>query len=138
MAMADGLNLLMRWLHIASAACLTGGMIYGWIVARAAAGLPPEASTELGDRVAAAFRPLVALSMAFLLISGIYNVLSNPGHSLRYYVLLSLKLLLVAHMFAVAVIVTQPGNQRRGRLMAGGAISALVVIGIAAYLRRIF
>jgi uncharacterized membrane protein len=136
--MADGLNLLMRWLHIASAACLAGGMIYGWIAAGAAAALPPEARAELGDRTAAAFRPLVVLSISFLLISGIYNLLSNPGHSLKYHVLLSLKLLLAAHIFAVAVVVTQPGQARRGRLMGGGAISALIVIGIAAYLRRIF
>ena len=136
--MADGLNLLMRWLHIASAACLTGGMIYGWIVAGAAAVLSPEARAELGERTAAAYRPLVMLSISFLLISGVYNLLSNPGHSLRYYLVLCIKLLLAAHVFAVAVLATQPGNRRRARLMAGGAISALIVIGIAAYLRRIF
>jgi hypothetical protein len=73
-----------------------------------------------------------------LVISGIYNLLSNPGHTLKYHVLLSLKLLLVAHVFAVAVLITQPGHPRRVRLMAGGAISSLIVIGIAAYLRRIY
>jgi len=77
-------------------------------------------------------------SMAMLVISGIYNLLSNPGHTLKYHVLLSLKLLLVAHVFAVAVLITQPGHPRRTRLMAGGAISSLIVIGIAAYLRRIY
>jgi|ERR1017187_8626404 uncharacterized membrane protein len=136
--MAEGLNLLMRWLHIASVACLSGGMIYGWIAAGAAAALAPEARAELGERTAAAFRPLVILSIAFLLISGTFNLLSNPGHTLKYHVLLSLKLLLVAHIFAVAVLITQPGHPRRVRLMAGGAISSLIVIGIAAYLRRIY
>jgi hypothetical protein len=51
---------------------------------------------------------------------------------------LGVKLLLVAHIFGVAVLITQPGCSRRRRLMAGGAISVLVVIGIAAYLHRIY
>jgi uncharacterized membrane protein len=136
--MAEGLGVLMRWLHIASVACLSGGMIYGWIAAGAAASLAPDARAELGERTAAAFRPLVMLSMTMLVISGIYNLLSNPGHSLKYHILLGLKLLLVAHIFAVAVLIVQPGHPRRSRLMAAGAISCLVVIGIAAYLRHIF
>jgi uncharacterized membrane protein len=136
--MGEGLSVLMRWLHIASVACLSGGMIYGWIAAGAAAALAPEARSELAERTAAAFRPLVILSIAFLAISGVYNLLSNPGHTLRYHIVLSVKLLLVAHVLAVAVLITQPHHPRRVRLMAGGAISSLIVIGIAAYLRRIF
>jgi len=136
--MGEGLSVLMRWLHIAAVACLSGGMIYGWIAAGAAAALDPEARARLGERTAAAFRPLAMLSIAFLAISGVYNLLSNPGHTLRYHIVLSVKLLLVAHIFAVAVLITQPNHPRRVRLMAGGAISSLIVIGIAAYLRRIF
>jgi len=136
--MGEGLNVLMRWLHVASVACLSGGMIYGWIAAGAAATLAPEARAELGERTAAAFRPLVMLSIAFLAISGIYNLLGNPGHTLRYHIVLGVKLLLVAHIFAVAVLITRPHHPRRVRLMAGGAISSLIVIGIAAYLHRIF
>jgi hypothetical protein len=44
----------------------------------------------------------------------------------------------VAHIFAVAVLISRPSHPRRRRLMAGGAISSLVVIGIAVYLHRIF
>jgi len=35
-------------------------------------------------------------------------------------------------------LITRPHHPRRVRLMAGGAISSLIVIGIAAYLHRIF
>jgi uncharacterized membrane protein len=136
--MGEGLNVLMRWLHIASVACLSGGMICGWIAAGAAAALDPDARAELARRTAAAFRPLVILSIACLVVSGLYNLLSNPGHNLKYQVLLGVKLLLVAHIFTVAVLITQPSHPRRVRLMAGGAISSLIVIGIAAYLRRIY
>ena len=130
--------MLMRWLHIASVACMGGGMIYGWIVAGAAAALDPEARASLGERTAAAFRPLVIVSIAALVISGAYNLLSNPGHTLRYDIVLIVKLLLVTHIFAVAVLATQPHHPRRARLLASGAISSLIVIGIAVYLHRIF
>ncbi|MGO9230797.1 MAG: hypothetical protein ACLQKA_16520 [Bryobacteraceae bacterium] len=136
--MVEGLTVLMRWLHLASVACLSGGLIYGWIVAGAAAPLDPEARAKLGERMAAAFRTLVILSIAALVISGAYNLLSNPGHTLRYHIVLIVKLLLVAHIFAVAVLATQPHHARRTRLMASGAISSLIVIGIAVYLHRIF
>ena len=136
--MAEGFGVFMRWLHIASVTCLSGGMICGWIAAGAAAALAPEVRSDLAERVASAFRPPAVLAMTFLVISGIYNLLSNPGHTLKYHVLLGVKLLLVAHIFAVAVQITQPNHPRRVRLMAGGAISSLVVIGIAAYLRHIF
>ena len=128
----------MRWLHLAAVACLSGGMIYGWITAEAAAALEPEACERLGERTAAAFRPLVIASMASLVISGIYNLLSNPGHTLRYDIVLIVKLLLVAHVFAVAILTIQRNHPHRRRLMASGAISSLIVIGIAVYLHRIF
>jgi uncharacterized membrane protein len=136
--MGEGLNVLMHWLHIASVACLSGGMIYGWIAAGAAMALSPEARAEMGERTAAAFRPLVILSISLLVISGLYNLLSNPGHTLRYHIVLIVKLLVVAHVFTVAVLITRRHHPRRVRLMAGGAISSLIAIGIAAYLRRIY
>jgi uncharacterized membrane protein len=136
--MAEELTVLMRWLHVAAAACLSGGMIYGWLAARAAAALDAEARAKLAERTAAAFRPLVIASIAALIISGTFALLSNPGHTLRYHIVLIAKLLLAAHVFAVAVLISRPSHPRRRRLMAGGAISSLVVIGIAVYLRSIF
>jgi uncharacterized membrane protein len=136
--MVEGLTVLMRWLHLAAAACLTGGMIYGWIAAGAAAVIDERARAAMADRMAAAFRPLVIASIAALAISGTYILLSNPEHTLRYYIVLMVKLLLVGHIFSVAVLLTRPGRPRRQRLLLGGAISSLVVIGIAVYLHRIF
>jgi len=92
----------------------------------------------LWERAAALCRPLMVASMTALIVSGVYNILTNVGHSMTYHVLLGIKLLLVAHVFAVAILVGQPGNKRRARQMAGAAISGLVIIGIAAYLRRNF
>ena len=137
--MPDALNVFMRWLHISSMATLIGGMIFGRLVMTpAAGGLSPETRGAFGEKAAAAFRPLVAATITGLLISGIYNIISNPGHSVKYHIILGIKLLLVFHVFAVAWLVVQPNNQRRARMMLGAMISGLTIILISAYLRRIF
>ena len=137
--MADVLYVIMRWLHIASVATLIGGMIFGrMVLAGAADGLSPDARESLLDRAALLYRPLVYSAMAALLISGTYNILTTPGHTPLYHMLLGIKLLLAMHVFAVAVLISRPKNPRRARMMTGAAISGLAIIGIAAYLRHIF
>jgi len=136
---AEALNVFMRWLHISSVVGLIGGMIYGRVVMTASAGeLAPEARLALEDRAAALFRPLIVTAIVCLMLSGVYNIVSYTGHTTRYHVLLGVKLLLVAHIFASAVLIGQPQNQRRGRQMAGAAISGIVVVAISAYLRSIY
>ncbi|MGD0364170.1 MAG: hypothetical protein ABSC93_25110 [Bryobacteraceae bacterium] len=137
--MFEALGIFMRWLHIASVATLIGGLIYGWLVlVPATSVLPAEARKALSDKAAALYRPLVFGAIAALLVSGAYNLATNPGHHLRYYILLSLKLLLVAHVFAVGIVLVTRNPEHRGRLFAGAAISGLAIILISAYLRRTF
>jgi uncharacterized membrane protein len=137
--MFEALGILMRWLHIASVATLIGGMLYGWLVlVPATAALAVDARTVLADRTAALYRPLVFGAIGALLLSGAYNLAVNPGHHLTYYILLSIKLLLVAHVFAVGILLVTKNPEHRGRLMAGAAISGLIIILISAYLRRTF
>jgi hypothetical protein len=122
--MFETLGICMRWLHIASVATLIGGMIYG--------------CKALYERTAALFRPLVFGAIAALLVSGGYTLATNPGHNISYYVLLGIKLLLVAHVFAVGILLVTKNPEHRGRLLAGSAISGLIIILISAYLRRNF
>jgi uncharacterized membrane protein len=137
--MAEALFVLMRWLHLSSMATLIGGMIYARLVLTPAAGeLAPDAAEALSARAAASYRPFVLAAVAGLIISGMYNILTNPGHTLRYHILLGVKLVLVLHVFAVAFLVTQPAHPRRARLMTGTVISGLIILAISAYLRRIF
>jgi len=137
--MFEALGIFMRWLHLASVATLVGGMIYGWIVlVPAAAVLAADARKALTDRTAALYRPLVFAAIPALLISGGYNLATNPGHNVRYYILFSVKLLLVAHVFAVGIVLVTKNPEHRGRLFGGAAISGLAIIMISAYLRRTF
>jgi hypothetical protein len=137
--MPDVLSILMRALHIASVITLLGGVLYARLVQLPGLRQTPEpARGEIEARSAAAFRPAVFAAIAGLLLSGMYNLFANPGHSPRYHMLLGVKLLLALHIFAVAMLATQPKNPRRARLLTGAAISGLVIILISAYLRRIF
>ena len=129
----------MRWLHISSVALLIGGLLYGRLALKATSEIvAPEAAEKLSDSAAASFRPRVVAAIVALLISGIYNILTTPGHTTRYHIWLAIKLLLVLHVFASAFLSTRPGNPRRGRLMASAALSGLIIILISAFLRRIF
>ena len=132
--MGDVPIIIMRWLHISSMTALLGGMIYGRVVEAQA----KAAGDGLSGRAAAAYRPTMLLAVAGLIISGLYNYLTNPGHSPRYHMLFGIKVLLALHVFAIAFLVTQPVNPRRGRLMTGAAISGLIILAISAYLRRIY
>lgn len=128
----------MRWVHLASMAALVGGIVYARFVMIPAAGsLSPEARAALDEHAATRFRPAVFLALAGLVISGIFNYLSKPGHTVRYHALFGVKMLLAMHVFAVAILVTAPKNPRRARQLFGAAISGLAILLIAAYLQGI-
>jgi uncharacterized membrane protein len=137
-------NVILRWLHIASAAVLVGGLIYARVVViPAIRALPEESRSAWRPAAGAGFRPLVLAGFAGLVVSGLFSFLTAPGHTLRYDLLLALKLLLAAHVITVAFILTGPDARpereaRRPRMLAGAALSGLAAILIAAYLRRIF
>jgi hypothetical protein len=137
--MADVLYEVMRWLHLASMATLIGGMLFARLVmARALAGVAPDARESLVERAAALYKPFVYSAIGGLVISGSYNLVTNPGHRPIYHMLLGIKLLLALHVFAVAILIVQPKNPRRVRMMTGLVISGLVIIAISAWLRHIF
>ena len=137
--MMDLPGLIMRWLHLASAATLTGGLLFAWLaLGRATAGLAKDVCQDISDQASAHFRPLVVAATIGLLLSGIYNILSAPGHSRLHQIVLVVKLLLAAHILSAAILSARPHNPRRTRQVAGAAISALIVIFLSVWLRRNF
>jgi uncharacterized membrane protein len=139
------LGVLSRWLHIVSAVLLLGGVIYARAVA-----VPALRTLPLNDQagawavLAARFRPLVYAAIAGLLVSGAYNLLTQPGHTRAYHIWFGIKMLLSAHVFASAMLaVKAPGEKledesRRVRRLSSTVISGLLVLLVAAYLRRIY
>ncbi|MBZ5624248.1 MAG: hypothetical protein LAQ69_36955 [Acidobacteriia bacterium] len=137
--MTDALLVTMRWIHIASMATLIGGILYGRLVmAPAIATLAPDARESLGDTVAALFRPLVYIAITGLVVSGTFNLLTTTGHRPIYHMLFGVKMLLALHVFAVSILIVQPKNPRRVRMMTGTMISGLIILAIAAWLRLVF
>lgn len=137
--MGETLTVIMRWLHISSMATLVGGMLYGRLVAApAAAALAAGEQEGLGDRAAAHYRPLVVSAMIGLILSGIYKLVTSPGHGVRYEMLFGVKMLLVLHVFAVALLIVKPHNARRTRMMTGVVISGLTIILISAWLKTTY
>src|SRR5215470_2424824 len=118
--MGDILAVIMRWLHISSVATLIGGAIFArFVTAHAINMANAESRDTMWEDVAVHFKPVVFTAVAALTVSGIYNILAHPGHSVLYHVLLGVKLLLVLHVFAVMLLAVQPNNRRRVRMMTG-------------------
>jgi uncharacterized membrane protein len=132
-------DVIMRWIHIASMATLIGGLLYARLVmSPAIATLAADAREALASAAAARFRPFVFAAIGGLVVSGTYKLVTTPGHRPIYHMLLGVKLLLALHVFAVSILIVQPKNPRRVRMMTGTLISGLIILAIAAWLRLVF
>jgi hypothetical protein len=137
--MYEPLTIAMRWLHITSMATLVGGMIFGRLVMTGATStISPESREALGDKAAALYRPLVITAICGSILSGIYKFLLTTGHSPTYHALFGVKMLLVLHVYAAAILSVQPHNRKRARLMLSVVISGLIIVFISAWLSRVF
>ncbi|HLI84894.1 MAG TPA: hypothetical protein VKV17_13305 [Bryobacteraceae bacterium] len=126
------------WLHISSVVFLIGGALYGRLALRTAATvMTRESADKFGDAAAARYRGQVFVTILLLVATGIYNYVHTGAHSLRYHILLGIKLLLVLHIFAATLAATRPGNPRRVRLLTGAGLSGLAAILIAVYMSQI-
>lgn len=136
--MGEILTALMRWVHLSSVAILIGGIVYArFVLSPAGNALSSDARTALDEGTATGFRPVVFTAIGGLVLSGIYNFLAKPGHSVLYHALFGIKMLLALHVFSVAILATAPKNSRRARQLFGAAISGLTIILISAYLKGI-
>lgn len=137
--MLEALSVILRWLHITSAATLVGGFFYARMAAVPAGEVvSPESRERFAERAAAAFRPFSYAAIAGLLLSGLYTIFTTPGHTPRYHMLLGIKILLALHVFTAVQLIGKPGRAGRPRLMRGAFVSGLAIILISAYLRRIY
>jgi hypothetical protein len=109
------LPIAMRWLHIASAVILLGGVFY----ARAVIG-----------EMAQAFKPLVYAAIGGILVSGLYNFLSKIPVSTNYKLWFAIKMLLALHVFAAAIL-----YRGKKRSLTGIVIAGALILAISSYLR---
>src|ERR1700733_5504182 len=132
------LGVCLRWIHIASVVTLIGGFIYArFVLAPALASLPTAERELVGSKMVASFRPLLFTVLITALGSGMYNYATKAIYPPSYHMWMGIKLLLVLHIAASAILyaVRGSGEAKRNRTTLSIAISGLVVIAISGYLR---
>lgn len=137
-ALRTVLALLMRWTHVISVIVLLGGFVYARLVlAPALASLPGTERRAFGDRAAARFRPILVTVVFTILGSGLYNYLTKPSYPPGYHMWMGIKLLLVLHVLATALLYAGAGGDeaKRNRRAAGIIISGVAIVLISGWLR---
>ena len=135
------ISYLARYVHIASAITLMGGMFFAllaWLPALQKVGGAGEQS--ISDALAARFRPWFLLAMAGLLLSGFYNYYRHVQHKdvpPLYHMVFGMKFLLALHVFVVGLLALKGNNTRRRRQILGVVISGLVIIALSGWMRQL-
>ena len=105
MSLSEAFLLIVRWLHLVSAAAWVGGSIFYLIVLRPALRRRPEASRLAGTAAATEFRALVDTCVYVLIATGVILTLHRlaPGVvGVPYVVVLGAKIALSIWMFVLA------------------------------------
>lgn len=137
-------SVVMRFLHIGSAAGLVGGILYARIAATPVLNsLPPSERAEAAKGAQLRFRGILFTMLALVILSGLYNGFgpSAPHHSSQWHMWFGIKMLFVLHILAAAILwslspygdVAVEGQGKR-RLI-GLVISGFITIFIGDYLR---
>jgi uncharacterized membrane protein len=116
MSVGDVFLLIVRWLHLVSAAAWVGGSLFYLVVLRPAARRSPESAGRINTAVAVEFRALVDTCILVLLTTGIILTLNRltPGViGAPYAITLSTKIVLSIWMLLLA-----RGRRRRAVLPA--------------------
>ena len=140
------LHILSRFVHISSAILLLGGAFYARQVLLPILSGLPSGQVDIPARTAQTrFRATLWSLLVLIVLSGLYNFTSysGPPHTSTYHMWFGIKMLLVLHILATAVLWgTSPysGEKSIGksnRRLTGMVISGFLVVLISAYLRSL-
>ena len=151
MSASDTFLLVIRWLHLVSAAAWVGGSLFYLVVLRPALRRSPEAGKIINAAAASEFRALVDTSILVLLVTGViltFNRLTPGVIGVPYAATLALKIVLSVWMFYLArnrrrrTALLQPVNpevrakstrfQSITRVVSG--YNAIVILGVVVFL----
>ena len=114
MEAVDILNLLSRWAHILAAITAVGGTIFArFVVVPTLDPLDPGSRAELHSAMRARWSKIVAIAIAFLLLSGLYNIaIISMDYRLPrwYHPVFGVKFLLAFAIFLIASLLTGRSN----------------------------
>ena len=151
MSLTDIFLLVVRWIHLVSAAAWVGGSIFYLIVLRPALRRSPEGSRLINMATAAEFRALVETCVYVLIATGVILTLNRltPGVvGAPYVATLGVKIALSVWMFALAwsrrrrTSVTEafrdesaPPTTRLSRVLrAVSGYNTIVILGLVVFL----
>ena len=140
------LHLLARFIHIASGIVFLGGVIYArQVLVPVLNTLPEDIRMQSAAGTQIRYRTTLYVLLGLIVISGLYNFLTyaGPKHGQAYQIWFGIKMLLVAHILATAILwatspygdITVAGKSKRRLLSL--TISGLIVALISAYLRSL-
>ncbi|HEY5311194.1 MAG TPA: hypothetical protein VIK18_01700 [Pirellulales bacterium] len=110
----DYLGLLFRWLHILAAITAVGGAVFArFALLPAAATLGAEPRAALLEAVRMRWSKIVAVAIAFLLISGLFNIVRMERLYVlgkTYHMLFGIKFILAILIFGLASMLAGRGR----------------------------
>lgn len=142
-------NVLMRWLHVASAVAGVGGtLMMRFVVLPALDRLP--SGQEILTGIHPFFKRLIHTSLGLLLLTGFYNYwvaiekirgLKEQGlaYPHLYHPVMGVKIILALVLFGIASMLLVPGSklaENRKQWLSVNVVLGLVIMLLAAYLRR--
>jgi uncharacterized membrane protein len=142
------LSIIVQWLHVVAAVLAVGGVAcIRFVVLPSVEQLDDAARATFMESVHDKFRKIVGLSMGLLLITGLYNigVAASAGYltTPAYLYPIIVKIVLALVIFKIAFMLMIPGpafsgvKAKRKMWLYVNFILGLIVILIAAYLRRL-
>lgn len=138
-------DVLSRFLHVATAITVLGGSVFlRFALQPAAAGLPEADHTAFRERIMARWRKIVGIGIGLFLLTGFYNYIrampAHDGDSL-YHALMGTKILLsFAVFFLASALVGRSRTFDRLRAnsrtwLAVTILLAAIVVAIASFLK---
>ena len=151
MSVSDVFMLVVRWLHLVSAAAWVGGSVFYLVVLRPALRRSPEGSRLINAATASEFRALVETCVYVLIATGVIlslHRLTPVVVGAPYVIVLGAKIALSVWMFALAwtrrkrTSVTEAFREEQtnptsafGRILrAMSGYNTLVILGLAVFL----
>ncbi len=145
--MPPAVAVINHWLHLAAAVAAVGGTLCLRLAVHPGLKFLPEGEGRAGFErtVRRKFTVLITHSIALLILTGLVNVMRvyRPDLPSLYWPLLLVKLLLVAGLFAIALLLLIPSEAlegfqaRRPFWMTVNIVLGLAVLLVSAWLRML-
>ncbi len=137
-------HVLFRFIHISSVILLLGGIVYArQVLVPTLNSIPEDVRLPAASRAQFTYRGTLYALLVLIVGSGIYNLLAGPKHTFDYHLWFGIKMLLVAHVAATAILwSTSPYGdvsvaRKSKHRLTSLTISGLAIVLISAYLRSL-